>query len=96
MENIGTAVANLIILIFVIATIVGIINGIRESKKAVNDIRKGMRVEEIKEKIKKENIEKEEKEKEKFKSVFYRITHPLDYGNMLLIDKINEKIHGRR
>ncbi len=88
-------ITNLLIIAFVIATIIAIFKSIKETKGAISDIKAGKSLDEIKADMAKKTEEKKERERKKYESKLYKATHILDYGNMLLVDKLENLLQGK-
>ncbi len=81
----------LVLFSLIYTTIKSVVKGIKEGIDNGRDIFNGVPIEKIREKERLRALEKEEEELSKMNSKFYRITHPLEYLNCILIRKIRER-----
>ncbi len=88
----------IIIISFISTTIASIIKGVCEGIRNGIDLFHGISYEEIREKERKKQLEEEQKTLKKMDSKLYRITHPIEYFNIVMFKKLREKIkdYGKR
>ncbi len=82
----------LILLSLVLTTIKAVIRGFMEGVGNWKAILNGASYEDIKEKDRKKIEKKKKEEEEKMKAISYRVFHPLEFINSVIITKIKEKI----
>lgn len=82
----------LFIFSFAYTTIKAVVTGVKEGVQNTKDILNGTSFEEIKERDKKKKQAEIEKDLRKMDSKLYRVTHPLEYFNCMIIKKIKERV----
>lgn len=84
------------LIILIIATIKGVYTGLKEGVTKSKALLNGTSLEELKRQDAEIQQNKNRKEQEKMQSKIYRITHPIEYLNALLFEKIERLIERRR
>lgn len=93
--TIGTTIVYTVVIMFIAATITGVVKGISKTIIQAKKIRSGISYEEIqKEEAKKEEAKKLI-ERKKYESKLYCILHPLEWLNNLIILKIENIKKGK-
>ncbi len=80
------------ILSLVYTTIKAVVTGVKEGVQNTKDILGGASYEQIRQRNKQKQDDAFKKELEKMDSKVYRITHPLEYLNCIIIKKVKGRI----
>ena len=80
------------ILSLVYTTIKAVVTGVKEGVKNTKDILGGASYEQIRQRNKQKQDNEFKKELEKMDSKVYRITHPLEYLNCIIIKKVKGRM----